>query len=231
MVLVPSACNPSRFLSPGPTPRTIVTKHLFCMDAASGKYSMVRLQSKGVEHLRPSPLTSKLTSAPSRTGSTTPECSIGPESPTSTKSPDVPCLRLPELSPKCPLQSTRSLVLVSNKSSGHVKPLVRRPLKTMPMTDDWLSHLDDLASKSPTDPATMLEFRPGFEATPFSMPVLRFLCQLHPPAQFRSVLALLPAQLLQRLTTLPLGRLPLLLLAGSLSVLLLSLPPVLLRLL
>mmetsp|Transcript_17650 Transcript_17650/g.24225 ORF Transcript_17650/g.24225 Transcript_17650/m.24225 type:complete len:167 (-) Transcript_17650:361-861(-) len=130
------------------------------------------------------------------------------------------------------LASFGTLVLVSNKSSGHVKPLVRRPLKTMPMTDDWLSHLDDLASKSPTDPATMLEFRPGFEATPFSMPVLRFLCQPHPPAQFRSVLALLlPAPPLQRLTTLPLGRLPLLLLAGSLSVLLLSLPPVLLRLL
>eukprot|EP00597_Dinobryon_sp_UTEXLB2267_P018900 CAMPEP_0201115466 /NCGR_PEP_ID=MMETSP0812-20130820/78945_1 /ASSEMBLY_ACC=CAM_ASM_000668 /TAXON_ID=98059 /ORGANISM="Dinobryon sp., Strain UTEXLB2267" /LENGTH=418 /DNA_ID=CAMNT_0047379167 /DNA_START=1 /DNA_END=1253 /DNA_ORIENTATION=- len=36
----------------------------------------------------------------------------------------------------------------------------------MPMTDDWLAHLEDLASKSPSDPAAMLEFRPGFEATP-----------------------------------------------------------------
>jgi len=36
----------------------------------------------------------------------------------------------------------------------------------MPMTEDWLRHLDDLASKSPSDPDTIFEFRPGFEATP-----------------------------------------------------------------
>lgn len=49
---------------------------------------------------------------------------------------------------------------------GHASPLVRRPLKAMPMTEDWLRHLEDLASKSPSDPDTIFEFRPGFEATP-----------------------------------------------------------------
>jgi len=48
---------------------------------------------------------------------------------------------------------------------GHASPLVRRPLKAMPMTEDWLRHLDDLASKSPSDPDTIFEFREGFEAT------------------------------------------------------------------
>ena len=49
---------------------------------------------------------------------------------------------------------------------GHTKPLSRRPLKIMPMTQDWLDHLNSLADTKPSDPATYLEFRPGLAVGP-----------------------------------------------------------------
>ena len=49
---------------------------------------------------------------------------------------------------------------------GHNKPLARRPLKVMPMTHDWLDHLNGLADAKPSDPASYLEFRPGLAVGP-----------------------------------------------------------------
>lgn len=241
------------------------TPYLFCMDAASGKFSMVRLHSKNVEHLRPGvetiinyykghlrvtrtissdfeanfrALEQWLNSGGIQYRSRVPyehekPCERGMRRVREAMRSkllelkfQLPKSFLPYLmfhvcdclnfipnarsSPLAPdemvegnkinfrtdiMASFGTLILVSNKSKGdsnvakqdiglclgrcpntkgsvwtylrgHPTPLVRRPLKAMPMTDDWLHHLSELASKSPSDPDTIFEFRPGFEATP-----------------------------------------------------------------
>jgi len=241
------------------------TPYLFCMDAASGKFSMVRLHNKGSEHLRAGVETIinyyKGHLRVTRTISSDFEANFRAleqwlnaggiqyrsRVPYEHEKPcergmrrvreamrskilelrfNIPKQFIPYLmfhvcdclnfipnarsSPLAPdemvegtkinfrtdiLASFGSLVLVSNKSKGdsniakqdiglclgrcpntkgsvwvylrgHTAPLVRRPLKAMPMTEDWINHLSELGSKSPSDPDSIFEFRSGFEATP-----------------------------------------------------------------
>ena len=42
---------------------------------------------------------------------------------------------------------------------GHEKIAARRVIKAVPITNDWLQHIAELAERKPTDPEMIFEFR------------------------------------------------------------------------
>ena len=57
--------------------------------------------------------------------------------------------------------NTRGSVWVYRR--GHEKIAARRVIKAVPMTNDWLQHIAELAERKPTDPEMIFEFRSTLE--------------------------------------------------------------------